>query len=198
MGAKSIPVAAASPWENGYIEAFHSRLRDEFLERVEFETVADAREKGKWFRRYYNAVRPHSSLDYATPKEFSSSCDKRRTGHTSHNITIYIHVRSLNELPFQVDQKMGSSPFLHNSPFDTTEACVSRQASFPLPHPTSDTAELIHYACEALAHIFRPGIHYNKCGVLLTELTPDTKHQGDFLDTRDIARSKQHGDTGCH
>jgi putative transposase len=81
VGAKSIPVAAASPWENGYIEAFHSRLRDEFLERVEFETVSDAREKGKWFRRYYNAVRPHSSLDYATPKEFSSSCDKRKTGH---------------------------------------------------------------------------------------------------------------------
>jgi putative transposase len=81
VGAKSIPVAAASPWENGYIEAFHSRLRDEFLERVEFETVADAREKGKWFRRYYNAVRPHSSLNYATPKEFSSSCDKRRTRH---------------------------------------------------------------------------------------------------------------------
>ena len=46
VGAKSIPVAAASPWENGYIESFHSRLRDEFLERVEFETVADARAKG--------------------------------------------------------------------------------------------------------------------------------------------------------
>ena len=80
MGAKSIPVAAASPWENGYIEAFHSRLRDEFLERVEFETVADAQQKGKWFRREYNTVRPHSSLDYATPKEFSASSDKRRTG----------------------------------------------------------------------------------------------------------------------
>jgi putative transposase len=78
VGAKSIPVAAASPWENGYIEAFHSRLRDEFLERVEFETVADALAKGKWFRRYYNAVRPHSSLKYATPKEFSASCDDRR------------------------------------------------------------------------------------------------------------------------
>ena len=81
-GAKSIPVAAASPWENGYIEAFHSRVRDEFQEWVEFETVSDAREKGKWFRRYYNAIRPHSSLDYATPKEFSSSCNERRTGHT--------------------------------------------------------------------------------------------------------------------
>jgi putative transposase len=78
MGAKSIPVAAASPWENGYIESFHSRLRDEFLERVEFETVADAREKGSWYRREYNAVRPHSSLDYATPKEFSDACDKKK------------------------------------------------------------------------------------------------------------------------
>jgi putative transposase len=81
VGARSIPVAAASPWENGYIESFHSRLRDEFLEREEFETVADAQAKGKWFRRHYNVVRPHSSLNYATPKEFSASCDKRKTGH---------------------------------------------------------------------------------------------------------------------
>jgi putative transposase len=51
VGANPIPVAAGSPWENAYIESFHSRLRDEFLERVEFESVPDAREKGKWFRR---------------------------------------------------------------------------------------------------------------------------------------------------
>jgi DNA polymerase V len=81
--------------------------------------------------------------------------------------------------------------FLHNSPFDTKEAYRSRQASFQLPHPTSDTAELIHYACEALACIFRPGVRYSKCGVMLTELTPNTEHQGDFLDTRDITRSKK-------
>ena len=42
MGAEPIPVAAGSPWENGYIESFNSRLRDEFLERVEFESVPDA------------------------------------------------------------------------------------------------------------------------------------------------------------
>jgi putative transposase len=77
VGAKSIPVAAASPWENGYIEAFHSRLRDEFLEREEFESVADARARGKWFRREYNTVRPHSSLGYKTPKEFSAVCDEK-------------------------------------------------------------------------------------------------------------------------
>ena len=74
--AKSIPVAAGSPWENGYIESFHSRLRDEFLERLEFESVADARAKASWFRREYNTVRPHSSLGYATPKEFSGACDR--------------------------------------------------------------------------------------------------------------------------
>jgi putative transposase len=76
VGSQSIPVAAGSPWENGYIESFHSRLRDEFLERTEFETVADAREKASWFRREYNTVRPHSSLGYATPREFSQSCEK--------------------------------------------------------------------------------------------------------------------------
>jgi putative transposase len=77
-GTEPIPVAPASPWENGYIEAFHSRLRDEFLERFEFEDVADARAKGSWYRREYNAVRPHSSLSYATPKEFSAACDKKQ------------------------------------------------------------------------------------------------------------------------
>jgi transposase InsO family protein len=77
VGAKAIPVAAGSPWENGYIESFHSRLRDEFLERTEFESAADAQAKGSWYRREYNSVRPHSSLGYATPKEFSAACDPK-------------------------------------------------------------------------------------------------------------------------
>jgi transposase InsO family protein len=77
MGAESIPVAAGSPWEKGDLESFHSRGRDEFLERVEFETVADARAKGSWFRREYHAIRPHRSLGDATPREFSAACDER-------------------------------------------------------------------------------------------------------------------------
>lgn len=84
VGATSIPVAAGSPWENGYIESFHSRLRDEFLEREEFETVADARAKAAWFRREYNTVRPHSSLGYATPKEFSAACDGKEKSQNTH------------------------------------------------------------------------------------------------------------------
>jgi putative transposase len=78
MGSESIPVAAGSPWQNGYIESFHSRLRDEFLERHEFETVADARAKGSSFRREYNRIRPHGSLDYKTPEEFSRLCDAKK------------------------------------------------------------------------------------------------------------------------
>jgi transposase InsO family protein len=76
VGAKSIAVASGSPWENGYIQSFHSRLRDEFLERLEFESVADARAKAWWFRREYNTARPQSLLEYKTPKEFSTACDR--------------------------------------------------------------------------------------------------------------------------
>jgi transposase InsO family protein len=74
-GAESIPVAPASPWENGFIESFHSRLRDEFLNVREFESAADAQAQADWWRREYNTVRPHSSLGYRTPREFSDECD---------------------------------------------------------------------------------------------------------------------------
>jgi putative transposase len=74
-GTEAIPVAPASPWENGFIESFHSRLRDEFLNREEFETVADAQSQANWWRHEYNTIRPHSSLGYQTPKEFSARCD---------------------------------------------------------------------------------------------------------------------------
>ena len=56
VGSKSIPVAAASPWQNGFIESFHGKLRDEFLEREEFESVPDAVQKAKWHRREYNTI----------------------------------------------------------------------------------------------------------------------------------------------
>lgn len=76
VGTHAIPVAPASPWENGFIESFHSRLRDEFLNCEEFESVSDARSKAAWWRREYNGVRPHSSLRYKTPGEFSAECDR--------------------------------------------------------------------------------------------------------------------------
>lgn len=78
QGSKPIPVAPGSPWENGFIESFHSRLRDEFLERCTFESVADAQAQAHWWRREYNTIRPHSALAYETPQEFSAACDRKR------------------------------------------------------------------------------------------------------------------------
>jgi len=75
-GTKAIPVAPASPWENGFIESFHSRLRDEFLDREEFESVVDAQAKATWWRREYNTIRPHSGIGYKTPSDFSQECDR--------------------------------------------------------------------------------------------------------------------------
>jgi transposase InsO family protein len=79
-GAKSIPVAPASPWENGFIESFHSRLRDEFLNCEEFESVPDAQAKASWWRWEYNRIRPHSGLGYKTPQMFSQECDRGKHG----------------------------------------------------------------------------------------------------------------------
>lgn len=76
QGTTALPVAPASPWENGFIESFHSRLRDEFVERDEFESVADARAKGAWWRREYNTIRPHSGIGYKTPQEFGAECER--------------------------------------------------------------------------------------------------------------------------
>ena len=74
-GTEPIQVAPASPWENRCLESFHSRLRDEFLNCREFESVADAQSQADWWRREYNTVRPHSSLGYQTRQEFSAGCD---------------------------------------------------------------------------------------------------------------------------
>jgi transposase InsO family protein len=82
-GDETIPLAPGSPWENGYIESFHSRFWDEFLEAVVFEDVPDAEAKGTWFRREFNTMRPHSALGYQAPEEFSAACDRRSPGKST-------------------------------------------------------------------------------------------------------------------
>jgi putative transposase len=73
-GSGALYVAPASPWQNGYAESFHSRLRDEFLDLEEFESEPQARALGALWKEEYNTERPHSSLDYETPAEFSATC----------------------------------------------------------------------------------------------------------------------------
>jgi putative transposase len=56
-----------SPWENGYIESFNGKLRDEFLNGEIFYTLFEAQVLIERWRRYYNTERPHSSLGYKPP-----------------------------------------------------------------------------------------------------------------------------------
>jgi transposase InsO family protein len=76
VGTPPIPVAPGHPWENGLIESFHRRFRDEFVDREEFESVTDARAQARWYRREFNTIRPHSALRYQTPQRFSEECDR--------------------------------------------------------------------------------------------------------------------------
>jgi putative transposase len=75
-GSGALYVAPASPWQNGYAESFHSKLRDEFLDREEFESEPQARELGTLWKEEYNKERPHSSLGYMTPAEFAAKCPR--------------------------------------------------------------------------------------------------------------------------
>ena len=58
------------PTDNGLIESFNGRLRDEFLNVHEFVTLQDAREKLRAWQDDYNYRRPHGSLGHLTPSEF--------------------------------------------------------------------------------------------------------------------------------
>jgi transposase InsO family protein len=71
-GSGALYVAPASPWQNGYAESFHSKLRDEFLNREDFESQAQAQALGTLWKGEYNTERPHSSLAYQTPSEYAA------------------------------------------------------------------------------------------------------------------------------
>ena len=67
VGAKTAYIERGSPWENGYIESFNARLRDELLNGEIFYTLREAQIVIESWRRHYNAVRPHASLGYRPP-----------------------------------------------------------------------------------------------------------------------------------
>ena len=71
---ETLYIEPGSPWENGFAESFHSRLRDEFLALEVFESLVAARKLTQAWRDDYNHHRPHSSLGYVTPVEFAARC----------------------------------------------------------------------------------------------------------------------------
>ncbi|MGE3702731.1 MAG: transposase, partial [Hyphomicrobiaceae bacterium] len=60
-------IERGSPWENGYVESFNGRLRDELLNGEIFTTLREAQIVIEEWRRHYNRVRPHSWLGYKPP-----------------------------------------------------------------------------------------------------------------------------------
>jgi len=67
LGVGTLYIEPGSPWENGYLESFNGKLRDELLAREVFDTLLEAKVLVARWRRHYNAVRPHSSLGYRPP-----------------------------------------------------------------------------------------------------------------------------------
>ena len=65
VGVKTLCIQPGSPWENGYVESFNGKLRDEFLNGEIFYTLHEAVVLVEQWRRLYNTVRPHSAYgDY--------------------------------------------------------------------------------------------------------------------------------------
>ncbi len=67
---KAIYIDPASPWQNGFIESFHNRLRDECLNREVLLSVAEAQVVIEQWRHTYNNEHPHSRLGFKSPQEF--------------------------------------------------------------------------------------------------------------------------------
>ncbi len=67
VGVETLFIEPGSPWENGFIESFNGKLRDELLNREIFDTLLEAKVLIERWRVHYNTVRLHSSLGYRPP-----------------------------------------------------------------------------------------------------------------------------------
>jgi putative transposase len=79
-GCETLFITPGSPWENGYIESFIDKLRDECLNRETFRNGAEAQKIVETWRQEYNNYRPHSSLRYLTPVEYAKRYRDRHQG----------------------------------------------------------------------------------------------------------------------
>lgn len=77
-GVGTLYIEPGAPWENGYAESFHGRLRDELLNAEDFADLREAKALGALWQSDYNHRRPHSSLAYQTPAKFAASCVRAR------------------------------------------------------------------------------------------------------------------------
>jgi transposase InsO family protein len=85
VGAETAYIAPGSPWENGFVESFNARLRDELLDGEIFYSLREAQVVIEGWRRHYNTVRPHASLGYRAPaRPRRCSCPPSPRGRLRH------------------------------------------------------------------------------------------------------------------
>jgi DNA polymerase V len=78
--------------------------------------------------------------------------------------------------------------FVTTNRFSASRPFYANSATVRLPHPTDFTPDLVGAAVQLLETLYRPGFHYQKCGVMLLDLSPATQVQADLFDPRDRAR----------
>ena len=84
---EALYIEPGSPWQNGYVESFNARFRDEILDREVFGNLREARVLLDSYKAFYNRERPHSALNYLTPNEFAArSVAGVDTGNQSQNL----------------------------------------------------------------------------------------------------------------
>jgi DNA polymerase V len=78
--------------------------------------------------------------------------------------------------------------FVTTNRFSAKQPFYANSATVKLPYPTDFTPDLVEAAAQLLDRLYRPGFHYQKCGVMLLDLSPVTQVQVDLFDPRDRAR----------
>ena len=112
VGTQTAYITPGNPWENGYIESFNARLRDELLDGEIFFSLEEARIVIESWRRHYNAVRPHGALRYQAlaPEVLVTGwaawpgCVADQHPDPDHGAKTY------GELTFQVDHRVPKGP----------------------------------------------------------------------------------------
>jgi DNA polymerase V len=81
--------------------------------------------------------------------------------------------------------------FVTTNRFSASQPFYANSATVKLPYPTDFTPDLVEAAAQLLERLYRPGFHYQKCGVMLLDLSPATQVQADLFDPRDRARQER-------
>ena len=103
MKIKTLYSEPGSPWQNGFIESFHARFRDECLNREQLWTLTEARVVIEDWRWLYNHVRPHRSLGNITPRRFAEDINTEGSGSIRATPSLHPSLDFLYQLNFNIN-----------------------------------------------------------------------------------------------